>query len=265
MNLETLRIILTLKPIIMNYKGIIRSLSLACVTLLVPSLLCAQVEDVDDIRFGLKFSPNLSWINPDMQGVDQNGSQFGFTFGLITELPVGSGNYAFGTGINLVNIGGSIQYPAEYSYADPNDTTNQLTASVNLNNKYALQYISLPLTMKLKTNEIGYITYFGQVGFDLGFNIRAKADVDEFELDGENVARVSTEVDRDVLDEIKFFRTALVVGAGIEYNFSGPTSLLVGVQYNSGFSNIADRVDLLPEKKTKLLANHLELTLGIYF
>ncbi len=249
----------------MKYKGMTRIRSITYLTLLVPTLLCAQVDDVNDIRFGLKFSPNLAWINPDMPLVEQRGSQFGYTFGLIAELPVGTGNYGFNTGLQLTNIGGAITYPFEYSVVDPTDTLTSVSRSVDLANEYQLQYLSIPLQMKLKTNEIGYITYFGLVGLDLGFNIRAKADVDEVTVATFDEVLIETNEELDVLDEIKFFRTALVVGAGIEYNFSGPTSLLVGITFNSGFSNVADRIDLIEGQKTKLLANYLELNLGVFF
>ena len=250
----------------MKYKGMTRIRSIACLTLLVPALLCAQSGDVNDIRFGLKFSPNLAWINPDMQLVEQRGSQFGFTFGLIAELPIGSKNYAFNTGLQLTNIGGAITYPFDYMVMDPADTdSTSITRSVDLANEYQLQYLGIPLQIKLKTNEIGYITYFGLVGLDLSFNIRAKADIDEVTTATFESLVVETIEEEDVLDEIKFFRTALVVGAGMEYNFSGATSLMAGITYNSGFSNIADRIDLIEDRKTKLLANYLELNLGIFF
>lgn len=246
----------------MNYKRMTRRLSIACITVLIPVLLSAQ--DSGDIRFGLKFAPNLSWVNPDMQDVDQNGSQFGYTFGLIADIPISSGNYAFVTGLQLSNIGGSISYTEGYSVTDPSDTTISQSRTVDLSNDYKLQYLSIPLTMKLKTNEIGYITYFGHVGLDLGFNIRSKADVETYTADWTRVTVEKVE-EEDVLDEIKFFRTALVIGAGVEYNFSGPTSLLLGITFNNGFSNVADKIDLIPEKKTKLLTNYVELTAGVYF
>ena len=120
----------------------------------------------------------MSWIKPDMQDVDQDGSQFGYTFGIIADLPVSSGNYAFSTGLQLNNIGGGVSYSQEYTVQNPNDSSIFAVRSTELSNTYRLQYINIPLTLKLKTNEIGYITYFGQVGFDLGFNIRSKADID---------------------------------------------------------------------------------------
>jgi opacity protein-like surface antigen len=73
------------------------------------------------------------------------------------------------------------------------------------------------------------------------------------ELENENIS-----------DDINLFKASLIVGAGLEYNFSGNTSLLVGITYNNGFTNIAN-FDAVPEKPADIRANYLELTLGMYF
>ena len=48
-----------------------------------------------------------------------------------------------------------------------------------------LKYLEIPLTLRLRTNEIGYITYWVQVGVGLGFNIKARAtdEIDHKKID----------------------------------------------------------------------------------
>ena len=72
------------------------------------------------------------------------------------------------------------------------------------------------------------------------------------------------EENENIQDDINLFRAALIVGAGAEYNFSGNTSLLFGITYNNGFTNIAN-FDVDVDKKAKLLNNYLELTVGVFF
>ena len=36
-----------------------------------------------------------------------------------------------------------------------------------------MQYINIPLGLKLKTNEIGYFTFYANLGLDAGINIKA--------------------------------------------------------------------------------------------
>ncbi len=226
-----------------------------------PSLMA---QDNAGVRFGLKLSPNLSMLRSETKEIKASGNKFGYTFGLMTEFPIGnSGNYRFATGLSLNNVGGTTSTDTTYMKV-PGQTVQQVRA---LERTYKLQYIELPLTVKLMTNEIGYMRYFAQVGFSAGFNIDAKADLvqavvfqnaptlvkDFEELENENVK-----------DDINLFRVGLVVGAGAEYNFSGNTSLLFGITYNNGFTNIAN-FNVPGGKNARLLNNYLELTAGMFF
>jgi hypothetical protein len=236
---------------------------LATALMCLPMLMIAQ-EETGGVRFGLKLSPNMGFATSETKELDANGSGFGYTFGLLTEFPIGNnGNYRFATGINMNNI--VAKWSQVFSYQSQ---INGPTLTRDLETTAKLQYLEIPLTVKLMTNEIGYMRYFAQVGFGTAFNIRAKADqviptyyappanayVEGFEeLENENIS-----------DDINLFKASLIVGAGLEYNFSGNTSLLVGITYNNGFTNIAN-FDAVPEKPADIRANYLELTLGMYF
>ena len=201
------------------------------------------------LRLGLSFAPNLGWLAPTGKKIEANGSHLGFRFGLVTGIMIGeNANYAFSTGLFLNNIGGD--YKRATTFILPTDTvagTNQTTME--------LQYVELPPTIKLKTNEIGYMTYFGQVGFDTGFRVGAKRDT---EIAGPGVS--VTEDNEDAKDDAAELRVALSIGAGFEYNFSGNTSALVGLRYSNGFTNALDNDDLGQAK-----LHYAELTLGVLF
>ncbi len=205
----------------------------------------AQAQD-KSVRFGIKVAPNFGWINPDTKELKNDGARFGYTFGLMGDFMIGANqNYAFATGLFLNNVGGKSTYPS--------DKQNLITES-----KY--QYIELPLTLKLKTNEIGYMTYYGQIGFGTAFNIRAKSDFDTFNERGE-IVRVT---DEDIMDNTQLFKASLIVGAGLEFNFSGNTSAMIGVTYNNGFTNINKDIKV-GDKELKAKQNYLELSLGVFF
>lgn len=198
------------------------------------------------VRFGIKLAPNFGLIKPDTKELKSDGTRFGFTFGLMSDFMIGSTeNYAFSTGLFLNNVGGKTTYP----FGDKN---------LHTESKY--QYIELPLTLKLKTNEIGYMTYYGQIGFGTAFNIRAKSDFDTFNERGE-IVRVT---DEDIMDNTQLFKASLIVGAGLEFNFSGNTSAMIGVTYNNGFTNINKDIKV-GDKELKAKQNYLELSLGVFF
>jgi opacity protein-like surface antigen len=220
----------------------------------------ALAQDDPGVRFGLKLAPNMSWQRPDTKGIKSDGSKFGYTFGLNVEFPVGAnGNYRFGTGLMLNNVGGKLKQ--EYSYVDTSGTTltKELTQDIKL------RYIEVPLTMKLLTNEIGYIRYFGLIGFGTAFNIRAKGDYDVPVPDANgSIVGFATLEDEDIKDDVQAFKASLIIGAGMEYNFSGNTALQIGITYNNGFTNtLADKE--VNGKTAKSFQDYLELNLGIFF
>ena len=224
----------------------------------------AQNDIPDDIgvRFGIKLAPSMAWLRSDTKGLENDGSKIGFTFGLVMEFPIGAaGNYRFGTGLFLNNISAKYNIDAPYQ-----DAINGPILTKTLNTDVKMGYIELPLTFKLMTNEIGYMRYFGQIGFGTAFNIRAKADFEEarFDTTGVYVTGFQLLEDEDYKDHIQPFRASLIVGAGMEYNFSGRTTLQAGLTYNKGFTNILKKVTV-GDKKAKALQNYVELNLAIFF
>lgn len=232
-------------------------LILAAAAMAAPTL---TAQDDAGTRFGIKLAPNMAWLKSDTKGLGNDGSKIGFTFGLVTEFPIGAaGNYRFSTGLFLNNVGG--KYLQTFSYPDAN---GQILTK-ELRNDLKLQYIQLPLTMKLMTNEIGYMRYFGQIGFDAAYNIRAKADFDTPAINPVTAALTFTEMeDEDVKDNLQPFRAGLIIGAGLEYNFSGSTTLQAGLNYHNGFTNLLKDTKI-GDKKAKLLQNYIELNLAVFF
>jgi opacity protein-like surface antigen len=227
------------------------------------SLQAQEAAGNGGVRFGLKLSPNMGWATSETKDLEANGSGFGYTFGLLSEFPIGStGNYRFATGINMNNI--MAKWKQEFQYFDaPGQTTKK---SKELTTDASLQYLEIPLTVKLMTNEIGYMRYFAQVGFGAAFNIRARADMVQpvyFENAPTIVEKFEELEKENISDKINLFKASLIVGGGLEYNFSGNTSLLAGITYNNGFTNIAN-FDAVPEKKADLRAHYLELTIGLF-
>jgi hypothetical protein len=228
---------------------------LALLVLAAPALLA---QDAVTTRFGIKASPNLSWTRSDTKNLSSDGNRLGYSLGLMAEFPLGpTGNYRFATGLHYTGIGGSSTYGYGRDLAP--DT------AVVRRDMYKLRYLELPLTIKMMTNEIGYMRYYGQLGVSAGVNIRARQDFETITTRNGVVTTVQ-DTDIDIADDTKLFRAGLVIGGGMEYNFSGQTSLLVGITYNSSIGNFLD-LDKLPGglADPKLLADYLELTLGIFF
>jgi len=210
----------------------------------------AQKSD-NKFHFGIKAQPALAWLNIDAdEGVSlkSDGLPFGFGYGLITDFGFAD-HYAFSTGLEVVYRGGKIK----------RDSKNILGSDSITETKYSLQFVELPITLKLRTNEIGYMTYFFQVGFAPGVAIRTKADVT---TTNNGASHTKTKVDAS--DDINEFNMSMIIGAGAEYNISGNTSLLFGLTFNNGFLDLLDDTQY-SGVKVKGTSNFLALTVGIMF
>jgi len=192
-------------------------------------------------------------MKPDAKGYDSDGLKPGFTWGFIADFFLME-NYGIATGFDVVFLNGGINMP--HQVLDGSDVI-----SGTLNRKYKLKYIQIPVTLKLRTKELGKFRIFGQIGLGTNFLIGAKAD-DEFTPDVGN--SVSEEV--DIYDDIMFMRESLILGAGVEFLLGGSTNLTAGFVFNNGFMDILkgkNSVD--PTINNKANANYLALEIGIVF
>lgn len=199
----------------------------------ISAFLMVGMKAQSDFQLGLNLSPNFSWFKAQSDDLNSDGLNFGFNYGLVADFNI-SENYAFSTGLMIVNAGGEIEYPFVSTVEQAG-----VTSSVGGVRKddVSLSYIEIPLTLKLKTNEIGYLKYYGQFGVGLSANYRAKADT-EFTFPGANEAVTISDDEVDFADEINLLRASLIVGLGVEYNLSGNTSLILGATFNNGFTNV---------------------------
>ena len=193
----------------------------------------AQPQQIAPVRLGFLARPSLTWLTADNRELDSKGVKPGFSFGLIIDMMLGrNANYAFSTGL-LYNMadGGKLKYK-DVRYRSANGILDQAVTDVNIN----LQYLEVPLTLKLKTNQIGYMTYFGQLGLQAGVNISAK-QTGEYQYVEAPTNTVLIEKE-NINDATRLFNAGLLVGIGAEYNISGSTNILFGISYYRGFTNV---------------------------
>lgn len=268
--------------------------ALLLIVVLVVSTVIAQAQgEGQRFRMGFKVNPNISWMQPQDKHFENESAVVRFGFGFVADIFF-SENYAIGTGVNIMRNGG------EFSYLKVREEVNDGVTSAfvsrytrNFNN----QYVEIPLTFKLRTNEIGYITYWGQFGVGAGVNINSRGDEEIQDIEQrfftpQGVAewesiesKPTLEENVNFADDIRLFRVGLILAAGIEYSLSGSSSILIGVTYNNGFTNVfskqdvvytenggpvyneADSGDKLAREDVPLRAvsNSIELNLGILF
>ncbi len=210
-----------------------------------PLLFAAKTYAQSPLRFGLHFSPNIGWLKTDASGASRDGTVVNYSYGLITEFTIGNtDNYALSTGLSIFN----------QSAAYTNTILLDANTTATIEGKQKLQYIELPLALKLQSNEIGYLTYFGKFGLSNKFKIAADSEVSL--NSGESQSASNQE-------GIQFYNASLLIGAGAEYNLSGNTSFLFGVDFHNGFTNLFNDDDSSPNFDAKTY--NITLNVGVLF
>jgi len=215
-------------------------------TITLPKYTSAQYRS---FVLGVKAAPSVCWLNTSQKVYDSKGIKPGFSWGLSAEIYFAK-NYALATGLSFIYQGGKLSYP---DIIDGNRVT--------LERNYRIRYLEIPAVLKLKTNEIGKFRYYGQLG--LGFGVRTKSMAKDEYRSGTN--NVSTDY-RVIDNSTNLFKTALIVGAGIEYPFDNNTAMIVGINFNNGLTdalkgdNVAE-----PSYEHEGRPNFVELHIGVMF
>lgn len=216
-------------------------------------------------RMGLSFSGVVSWFNTDGNDafVNPSGTRLNIGYGLHTDFGLGTNrNYYFSTGIFVLNTGGTLKY----DYPNP-DVILHSGNTVERTIDYRFNYINIPLTMMLRTNEIGYTVYYARVGLDNGINIKSVYNQE----DKYNDNSILSKSGESSPDYSSLYRAALHIELGAEFNVTGTTNLFVGITWNNGLNNVfskdAQAVNNTDNtlKRIKGTSNALMLTVGAYF
>ncbi len=217
-------------------------------------IMCQSSLQSQNFRLGLTGSPSLAWLKNETNNYNSEGVRLGFSYGLLTEFIMAE-QYTFATGINITLLGGKLSYPV----ADENDPQADYTMAERT---YRLQNLEVPLTLKMKTREIGYNTYFAKFGFGGSVNLTAKANDEFYHPDNNNTLQ---ENDIDIKGDTPLFRVSMILGFGLEHSLTGTTALIGGLTFNNGFTNILKGKDYAGVRNQQARANYIEVSLGILF
>jgi hypothetical protein len=196
------------------------------------------------IVFGLHADPVISWFSSDNKNVKNVGARPGFNFGL-TYNRYFAPNYSFSSGISLLTAGGRLV---------SNDTT-VIEKSTVLPGKpvlYKIRYLSFPIGLKLQTNQIGYLTFFSDLGLNPKIAVSRKADIPSLNISNENAS-----------NELRMFNLSYHITAGIEYSLGGTTAIVIGLDFDNNFLDITK--DNGHQPVDKVSQKILSFRLGVNF
>jgi hypothetical protein len=232
------------------------------------NLFFSQNDDANSnnkVRFGLRLNPQPSWYASNDKNTTPSGAIFGYGFGLNVE-------YRFSevasllTGLGGDFEGGKIKYRLdpvnnfqvcyfkndEDAFIQPknNSAINELKKSGNTvyllkDRKINSTFVTLPVILKLSTKDINGLKYFGLIGVEIGFRIKAQASDNFYEVRKylsdttfevmSNATMKDIDIGKD--GSLVPLRLGLNVGAGVEYRLAGSTSFFASVNYFNSLTN----------------------------
>jgi hypothetical protein len=251
--------------------------------------------------------PSINWLKiDDQKRFSKGGANMKFGYGLMTEFRL-AGPAWLSTGFQIDYDGGkvayntannnSVQYQsvAGYLYND-NDgfmevknidgadatTLAKYKSYLLTKRQYKSTYLTIPLNLRLKTKEIGYITYYGNIGVLANIHLKTKANDDVYQFNSGNGNGYDPNIIKndnlDVSKDMAFTKFGFNIGGGIEFNLSGSTSIIAGLNFIQGFSNYVRgtskyNVDIPKSDSNgstvaldqKFVTQGIALTLGVLF
>jgi opacity protein-like surface antigen len=217
------------------------------------------------VKIGLRSAPHLTWASSDNKNTFSNGTRINASYGLMVDYYFVD-NYAIGTELSILSLGVNVNIKKD-RYNGVGVGGRNYPALANLNYDYRLQYFQIPLLIKMRTNEIGHLRYYGEFGFSAAFRTNAKADIQTTGLKLQNVNvnnpeeedRISFTDKPEFRDDVALFRAGIIIGAGVQYNVIGNSLLQLGIRYEDGINSFTKST------QWKTSVNYVALNVGFIF
>ena len=200
------------------------------------SVLMAQESKTDKIfrtfRFGLFLGPSFNSLKPTAASSDnyiitKGKGNVGFSFGITADYNANE-RYTLYTGAGIDWRGGSIEAA--------HDSTQLLLPNYlkDAAVKYKkMQYLAVPIGLKMKAIEFDKYKIFAQTGFDFGILLSQKGDY-TLRLANDSIVSKSNEKLGGVAKVVPV-NIGWCIGAGVEYSFNEKNSFFATILYRNGF------------------------------
>ena len=242
--------------------------------------------ELKNFRFGVTALPSVFGYKPDdTKKFEKGGSAIGFGVLINAEWSFAS-HAALGFGIGLGSSGGKIDFLDTVQYyvndgdilklkdnkADLTGLSGKTDTFYLKTRTYKSSYYSLPIGLKMRTNEIGYMRYFLEPRLNIGIRKKVRADDDVINVGGST--NVVQNQDLNISTDMAAFRMSVTVSGGAEYAIAGSTAIVFSLGYDFGLSNVvqetSDNLLRIKDKVRKPLEqkfsqNGLTLAVGILF
>ncbi|MCO5232492.1 MAG: PorT family protein [Chitinophagales bacterium] len=220
-----------------------------------------------NVRFGFTTSPGVSFYSGDSKVQNTKGARFTFNYGAVVDFILDNNErYAITSGLTIDMNGGKIE-------ATP--LTKEEGSFSKLTTKN--QYLEIPVGLKLRSNETSNnLTFYGVLGIVNGFRIRSRGKYEfnqvykEARMEGNQEYNISISESNIKIKDLAFFPSnikkvnpyhlSLHFEAGTEFRVSDNTSIIGGLYFRNGFTNV-----IKDEDNDRIVARGLGLRIAVMF
>lgn len=206
--------------------------------LLMPVLSFSQLADW---RFSVNFTPSLGWASAS-EDIKSDGSRFSLDFAFHAEKYFKE-RYAFYSGLSFVKMGGKFKNISNSDIVLKADEQGLLMGE---SAKYSIQYLTIPVGIKLKTPDYGLLSYYFQGGLMPGIRVGSSIILPGREKQSMN-------------KDLNLMTCATQLSLGCMYATGDNTYLRAGLLFNYFF------VDAARASNLKVLPTSLGIQIGFLF
>ena len=226
------------------YRTVIRVLTLILITAL-PARAYSQ-----ELRFAVHADPVISWIGSNESEYTGEGARAGFDIGL-NVLHFFADNYAISTGISFISAGGRQSASEDHTMVF---TNFQELIPAGEEMRYNLRYMNIPVGIRLQTDQVGYFTYFTDLGFDIRMLVKSTVDLPTLQISDENAK-----------NEVYGLNSGWHLGGGIEYELPIDASIIAGLSYAQDFFDVTKDLKKVYQHNDRSTLRMFRIRLGLKF
>lgn len=212
----------------------------------------SQVMSDKKIQAGLTSGIGLNFINPNSKYFSRNGVGSDLTIGM---------NFNYNYTNNLGLFSGlefdfeTLKYKTDSTLFYVYNDTEIFSKSQFENNKSLFNftngkvyqmtsrtqkpiYLTIPVMMLFRTDFIGYLKYFGKFGIRNSFLLANTTYDNGYSLVNNTLNPFNNDDMKTFKRDLAFYKGFIGTSGGVEWNFSGTTSLVIELGYYYGILNI---------------------------
>jgi hypothetical protein len=178
------------------------------------------------ISFSLHFDPAISWFSTDSYDTRNDGVVPGFNFGISYDRHFGP-NYSFYSGLDIIKGGGRLTNRQTTNFELKDYSGSIVTVQSGDVIIYRITYLSIPLGIKLQTNQIGFGKFFTDFGLSPKIVVGGRADIPSLNIYGGNA-----------IPELNIFNLSFHIMAGMEYPLAGNNNFIVGIGFENSLFDV---------------------------